>query len=146
MYQFNTGDFDGDTIQATYQLSRAQFMQMDRIQKEYKIASERYETLRMQSASAAVPTQQLSVAQGKLQALGFALKGVRLMGAASAALRNAMDLPDDDPRKWVAVAEAQWAYDQGTSDVQAHGSDVSLPDNAAALVISQGGTAMHFSQ
>lgn len=129
-FKLMTGDYDGDTAWVIRGLNDDQFERMEAIQKYVQNAR-----LKLKEQIAGAPATEKKKLENDLQAytnFGADHFSAQLgMGLSTAAIRNSLaDLNDNDPDKWIAIAEAIDAYDKNTSERMKEGLDVPLGAHA----------------
>ena len=129
MYSLNTGDFDGDTVNAYIGLPTQTLERNQIISDQVAKAKDEYEkALKLRNVDDAQKKQQVSVAQARMDALTRYYASTQTMGGASKILREAMNLPDDDPTKWKRIYEGMKLYDFASSDMRTKGLDPTISD------------------
>jgi len=137
-YKLMTGDYDGDTAWVIRGLNDNQFARMQQIQDYVQRAREKI----MSQMDTASPEEKKRL-ENDLQAFtNFGADHFTAqigMGQATAAIRNSLaDLSDNDPDKWIAIAEAIDAYDKNTSEAMKEGKIVNLGVHASKQAMEGG--------
>lgn len=140
IYSMNTGDFDGDTVNAFIGMSEA-FKQnarteLNRVAPE--IRRQREAKLREVPLESPEESPFLSKGEGVMESWARASTATQKMAVASAALRKAQSGDPNDPTRVIALAEAMQAYDLATSDVKTKGAEFNLGSYAEKYLYSQG--------
>ena len=140
IYSMNTGDFDGDTVNAFIGMSKA-FKQnarteLNRVAPE--IRRQREAKLREVPLESPEESPFLSKGEGVMESWARASTATQKMAVASAALRKAQSGDPNDPTRVIALAEAMQAYDLATSDVKTKGAEFNLGSYAEKYLYSQG--------
>ena len=130
-YKLMTGDYDGDTAWVIRGLNDNQFERMEAIQRYVQNARQK-----MKEQLVGAPPEEKKKLENDLEAytnFGADHFTAQLgMGLSTAAIRNSLaDLDDNDPDKWIAIAEAIDAYDKNTSEAMKEGKIVKLGAHAS---------------
>lgn len=130
-YKLMTGDYDGDTAWVIRGLNNNQFEKMQAVQ-DY-IQNARQKILEQMEGAAPEEKKKLENDLDAFTNFGADHFTAQIgMGQATAAIRNSLaDLSDDDPDKWIAIAEAIDAYDKNTSEAMKEGKIVKLGSHAS---------------
>ena len=138
LHSMNTGDFDGDTINAFYGLSEefVKRAEEEAIAVRKQAAELKAEEDRMQKTN--VDTVKMSEGRRKLEAMRRHANSVAAMGTASAALRKAQTADATEFDRATGIVQALNAYDFATSEVQNEGQPFNLGKVAQKYLASQG--------
>lgn len=133
-YKLMTGDYDGDTAWVIRGLSS------DRVERMKDIAYKKREAAKKindQYGEEGISAPERDVSPGT-RFTDSQIGGIRSkleMGTSAAAIRNAMQLSDDDPTKWATIAQAITEYDFATSESKKKGQSLRMSKSTSDAVM-----------
>ena len=133
LYRMNTGDFDGDTIRMYFEFVSNLFDNLKDIHQNMETAKNMHgpekefpKVPNLATNIFGTDAVEDDLGQSRVSALAGHKTGLNAMGAAMAALKNAVALPDSDSTKWSGIYEAAKYYDLATSEIQNQGLDINM--------------------